>query len=54
MIVLNLVRLYLMAWDIDFYYYWHDGAGAEIFVISASLTILAISLYGSRPTRRLA
>jgi hypothetical protein len=52
MIVFNLSRLYLMAWDIDLLYYWHDGAGAEIFAISSSVTILLISLYGSRPTRR--
>jgi hypothetical protein len=52
MIVFNLVRLYLMAWDIDLLHYWHDGVGAEVFAISASVTILLISLYGSRPTRR--
>jgi len=51
MIFLNLVRLYLMAWDIDFYHYWHEGMGAEIFAICASLTILSISLYGARTTQ---
>jgi exosortase/archaeosortase family protein len=51
MIIMNLVRLYLMAWDIDLFHYWHDGTGAEIFAIGASLTILLISLYGSRSAR---
>jgi hypothetical protein len=54
MILLNLVRLYLMAWDIDLLHYWHDGTGAEIFAIGASTTILLISLYGTRSTERLA
>jgi exosortase/archaeosortase family protein len=48
MIILNLVRLYLMAYDINQYYYWHDGTGASIFAIGASLTIFSMSLYGSR------
>jgi exosortase/archaeosortase family protein len=48
MIVSNLVRLYLMAIDIDSYHYWHEGAGADIFAVGASVTIFSISLYGSR------
>lgn len=52
MIVFNLARLCLMAWDVDLFYYWHDGFGAEIFATSASLTILLISLYGSSSARR--
>ncbi len=48
MIFFNVVRLFLMAWDINLFHYWHDGIGAEIFVNGASLTILLISLYGSR------
>jgi hypothetical protein len=54
MIIFNLSRLCLMAWDDDYFYYWHDGFGAEIFAIGASLTILLISLYGSSSVRRLA
>jgi exosortase/archaeosortase family protein len=53
MILLNLVRLCLMAWNIDLFHYWHDGMGAEIFAIGASLTILLTSLYGSGAARRL-
>jgi hypothetical protein len=52
-ILLNIARLFLMAWDIDLFHYWHDGIGAEIFAVGASLTILLISLYGSRSARRL-
>jgi hypothetical protein len=54
MIFLNVVRLCLMAWNIDLYHYWHDGIGAEIFAIGASLSVLLISLYGSRPGRTVA
>jgi hypothetical protein len=47
MILLNLVRLCLMAWNVDLYRYWHEGMGAEIFAIGASVTTLMISLYGA-------
>jgi exosortase/archaeosortase family protein len=53
MILLNLTRLCLMAWNIDLFRYWHDGTGAEIFAIGASLTILLISLYGAGLAKRL-
>jgi exosortase/archaeosortase family protein len=54
MILLNLFRLCLMAWNGNLYvYYWHTGAGAEIFAIAASVIILSIAFYGSRPTKRL-
>ena len=53
MIFWNVVRLCLMSWNIDFYNYWHHGIGAEIFAIGATLSVLSISLYGSRPTRPL-
>jgi hypothetical protein len=51
MILFNVARLCLMGWNIDLYHYWHDGIGAEIFAIGASLTILFMSLYGARPLR---
>jgi hypothetical protein len=47
MILLNLARLYVMALNFDLYHYWHDGTGADIFAIAASLMILVISLYGT-------
>ena len=52
MILFNVVRICLMGWDINLYHYWHDGIGAEIYAIGASLTILLMSLYGSRPAGR--
>jgi hypothetical protein len=52
MILFNIARLCLMAWDVGLFHYWHDGAGAEIFAVGASLTILLMSLYGSRPAER--
>jgi exosortase/archaeosortase family protein len=54
MILFNIARICLMAWNIDLYHYWHDGTGAEIFAIGSSLTVLLMSLYGSKPVRRAA
>ncbi len=51
-VLFNVTRLCLMAWDADLYQYWHDGDGAQIFNIGASTTILLISLYGSRSAER--
>lgn len=52
MVVLNTTRLYLMARDTGSYHYWHEGTGADIFTIAASLSVLLLSLYGSRPLAR--
>jgi len=52
MILFNIARICLMAWNIDLYHYWHDGTGAEIYAIGSSLTVLLMSLYGSKPARR--
>ena len=52
MVLLNITRLCLMAWNDDLYQYWHDGAGSKIFAVGASTAVLLISLYGSRPERR--
>jgi hypothetical protein len=52
MILFNVVKICLMAWNINLYHYWHDGIGAEMYAIGASLTILLMSLYGASPTRR--
>jgi hypothetical protein len=54
MVLFNVTRLCLMAWDANLYHYWHNGAGVEIFNIGASTTILLMSLYGSRPAGRTA
>ena len=52
MIACNVVRLCLMAWSPGFYEYWHNGFGAEIFAVGASVMVLVLSLYGSRPPAR--
>ena len=52
MIACNVARLCLMAWSPDFYEYWHDGPGAQIFAVGASVMVLMLSLYGSRPAAR--
>ncbi len=54
MVLFNMTRLCLMAWNDDLYQYWHDGAGAQIFAVGASTAVLLISLYGSRSVRRVA
>jgi hypothetical protein len=41
-----------MASNNDLFEYWHDGPGAEIFAIGASLMILLISLYGARAVKQ--
>ncbi len=52
MIACNVARLCLMAWSPDFYEYWHNGLGAQIFAVGASVMVLVLSLYGSRPAAR--
>ena len=52
MILFNMTRICLMAWNTELYHYWHEGSGTEIFAIGASLTILLMSLYGSKATGR--
>lgn len=52
MILFNVVRLCVMSWNDDLYHFWHDGIGAQLFVVGASLTILVLSLYGARPAGR--
>ena len=54
MILFNVTRICLMSWDPAFYHYWHDGLGAEIFAIGASMTILLLSLCGARRGERAA
>ena len=49
MVACNVARLCLMAWSLDFYEYWHNGLGAQIFAVGASVMVLVLSLYGSRP-----
>jgi Transmembrane exosortase (Exosortase_EpsH) len=48
MIAMNVTRLLLMSFNENFYHYWHDGAGSQIFAIGASLFVLLASLYAAR------
>jgi len=50
-ITLNVARIYLMALGLDFYMFWHEGAGSQIFALGASFITLLICLYGSSPRR---
>ena len=52
MVIFNMTRLCLMAWDINLYQYWHEGPGSQIFVVGASMAVLLMSLYGSRSAER--
>ena len=51
MILFNVTRICLMSWNPAYYHYWHDGTGAEMFAVGASLAILMLSLYAARPGR---
>ena len=51
MLLCNVMRLCLMAWDADLYQYWHNGAGTIIFDVGASTAVFLISFYGSRDNR---
>jgi exosortase/archaeosortase family protein len=52
MIACNVTRLCVMAWSPELYEYWHDGLGAQFFAVGASVLVLLLSLYGSRPAAR--
>ena len=47
-IVLNVGRMYLMALSAGLYAYWHDGAGAQIYVAVASGLAVLIAGFGAR------
>jgi exosortase/archaeosortase family protein len=47
MIALNVARIYLMALDLNSYRFWHEGFGAEIFVLGASFITVLICLCGA-------
>lgn len=51
-ILLNTVRLVLMARSLAAYEYWHNGAGAEIFGVGLSLMTVALCSIGSRWANR--
>ncbi len=47
MIVLNAARLYTISLGRESFAYWHDGAGAQIFAVTASFFIAAICAWGA-------
>ena len=52
MILINAVRIGLLAWSLASYRFWHDGAGAEILGIGETLVVLLIAWWGAAPPRR--
>lgn len=48
MVLLNVIRLVLMSYSVSLYHFWHDGSGAQIFAVGASLCVLLLSLYGAQ------
>lgn len=46
-ILLNASRLYLMALSPDYFTYWHDGFGQQVFTWATTLAVLLISLWGA-------
>lgn len=51
-ILLNTVRLVLMARSLGAYEYWHNGAGADMFGVGLSLVTVALCSLGSRWANR--
>jgi hypothetical protein len=47
-ILMNTMRIYLMAQSLDMYLYWHNGVGAQIYSACASISAVLISAYGAR------
>jgi len=47
MILLNVVRICLLAWSYAFYAYWHDGNGAQIFGMGQTLLVLLVAWWGA-------
>jgi hypothetical protein len=45
-LLLNLLRIYLLALSAESYAYWHTGPGEQIFVWVTSATVVAIALAG--------
>lgn len=54
MILINALRLCLLAWSGASHLFWHDGAGAQILGIGQTLAVLLIAWWGAAPWRRTA
>lgn len=46
-ILLNAVRLYLMALSSEYYAYWHQGPGEQVAAWGTTMAVLLISLWGA-------
>jgi Transmembrane exosortase (Exosortase_EpsH) len=51
MVLVNAIRLCLIAWSGPLHLFWHDGAGAQILGIAQTLVILLIAWWGAAPRR---
>jgi hypothetical protein len=51
MILVNAIRLCLIAWSGALHLFWHDGAGAQILGIAQTLVIFLIAWWGAAPRR---
>jgi exosortase/archaeosortase family protein len=47
MVLVNAIRICLLAWSADSHSFWHDGAGAEILGIAQTAVILLIACWGA-------
>jgi exosortase/archaeosortase family protein len=45
-LLLNLLRVYLLALSAESYAYWHAGFGAQLFVWTSSAAIVGVALWG--------
>lgn len=46
-VLLNAIRLYLMALSSEHYAYWHGGTGEQLFAWASTMSVLLISLWGA-------
>lgn len=54
MILVNTLRLCLLAWSGPSHDYWHDGDGAHMLGIGQTIAVLLIAWWGAVPWRRAA
>ena len=47
MIFLNDVRICLLAWSPTSYEFWHNAAGASLFSLLVSVTLLTVAFWGA-------
>jgi exosortase/archaeosortase family protein len=51
MILVNAVRICLLAWSGESHLFWHDGAGVQILGMAQTIVILLIAWWGVMPPR---